>query len=74
MAELSPQYGVYSNMITRWQQALLALLPELFAKGKDRQAEGQITDSCQRVGPRGDISQDQCHPLRLVKSGHGLKC
>lgn len=41
LAELSSQYGVHSNMITRWKQELLARLPELFAKGKDRQAEGQ---------------------------------
>lgn len=41
LAELSSQYGVHSNMITRWKQELLTRLPELFAKGKDRQAEGQ---------------------------------
>lgn len=41
LAELSSQYGVHSNMITRWKQELLARLPELFTKGKDRQAEGQ---------------------------------
>ena len=41
LAELSSQYGVHSNMITRWKQELLARLPELFEKGKNRQSEGQ---------------------------------
>lgn len=41
LAELSSQYGVHSNMITRWKQELLARLPELFEKGKNRQSEDQ---------------------------------
>lgn len=41
MAELSSQYSVHANMITRWKQELLAKLPELFERGKDRQAESQ---------------------------------
>lgn len=41
LAELSSQYGVHANMITRWKQELLARLPELFEKGKNRQSDGQ---------------------------------
>ena len=41
LAELSSQYGVHSNMITRWKQELLVRMPELFEKGKNRQSEGQ---------------------------------
>ena len=41
MAELSAQYGVHSNMISRWKQDALARLPELFEKGKNRQSDGQ---------------------------------
>jgi transposase-like protein len=43
LAELSSQYGVHSNMITRWKQELLSRLPELFEKGKNRQSEGDET-------------------------------
>lgn len=41
MAELSAQYGVHSNMISRWKQDALARLPELFEKGKNRRLDGQ---------------------------------
>ncbi len=41
MAELSAQYGVHSNMISRWKQDALSRLPELFEKGKNRQSDGQ---------------------------------
>ncbi|OGS07119.1 MAG: hypothetical protein A2270_03905 [Elusimicrobia bacterium RIFOXYA12_FULL_51_18] len=41
LAELNSQYGVHDNMITRWKQELLARLPELFEKGKNRQSDGQ---------------------------------
>ena len=39
--ELSTEYGVHSNQISQWKKRLLKEAPDLFARGKDRDAEAQ---------------------------------
>lgn len=41
MAQLSSEYGVHSNMISRWKQELLKGLPEIFSKKNVKQGSVQ---------------------------------
>lgn len=52
VAELSSLYGVHSNRITRWKQDMLARLPKLFEKGKNRHSDdgqGPKTDDLMKI-------------------------
>ena len=37
--ELSQEFGVHVNQICLWKKQLLAAAPEVFSRGKDREAE-----------------------------------
>lgn len=39
--ELSAEYGVHSNQIGQWKKRLMKEAPDLFSRGKDRDAEAQ---------------------------------
>jgi len=37
--ELSQEFGVHVNQISLWKKQLLAAAPEVFSRGKDREAD-----------------------------------
>lgn len=39
MSELSSEYGVHTNQIGRWKKQLLDAAPDIFTRGKDKEAE-----------------------------------
>jgi transposase len=39
--ELATEYGVHPNQIGQWKKRLMKESPDLFARGKDRDAEAQ---------------------------------
>jgi len=39
MSELSSEYGVHANQISRWKKQLLEAAPDIFTHGKDKEAE-----------------------------------
>lgn len=41
LAELSSQYGVHANMISRWKSELLAKLPTMFDSKTSRRDNGE---------------------------------
>ncbi len=38
VAELSSEYGVHANQITRWKKQVLDVVPDVFVRGKDKEA------------------------------------
>lgn len=53
IAELASEYDVHPNQITQWKKHLLASLPELFSRRRDRaqQATEELTDHLyQQIG------------------------
>ena len=41
LGELSAEYGVHSNQIGQWKKRLIKEAPDLFSRGKNRDAEAQ---------------------------------
>ena len=39
ISELSSEYGIHSNQISRWKKQLLDAAPAAFSNGKDKDAE-----------------------------------
>jgi transposase len=39
ISELSSEYGVHANQITRWKKRLIDVAPDIFIRGKDKEAE-----------------------------------
>ena len=39
MSELASEYGVHANQISRWKKQLLDASPDIFTRGKDKEAE-----------------------------------
>jgi transposase len=39
MSELASEYGVHSNQISIWKKQLLEAAPDIFTRGKDKEAE-----------------------------------
>ena len=39
MSELASEYGVHANQISRWRKQLLEAAPDIFTRGKDKEAE-----------------------------------
>ena len=39
MSELSSEYGVHANQISRWKKQLLDAAPDIFTRGKDKEVE-----------------------------------
>jgi len=39
ISELSSEYGIHSNQISRWKKQLLDAAPDIFTHGKDNEAE-----------------------------------
>ena len=39
MPELASEYGVHANQISRWKKQLLGAAPDIFTRGKDKEAE-----------------------------------
>ena len=39
ISELSSEYGIHSNQISRWRKQLLDAAPDIFTPGKDNEAE-----------------------------------
>jgi len=39
ISELSSEYGVHANQITRWKKRLLDVASDVFARGKDKEAD-----------------------------------
>ncbi len=39
VSELSSEYGVHANQITRWKKQLMDVAPDVFARGKDKEAD-----------------------------------
>jgi len=39
MSELASEYGVHANQIGRWKKQLLEAAPDIFTRGKDKEAE-----------------------------------
>ncbi len=38
-SELSSEYGVHANQITRWKKQLMDVSPDVFARVKDKEAD-----------------------------------
>jgi len=39
MSELASEYGVHANQTSRWKKQLLDASPDIFIRGKDKEAE-----------------------------------
>jgi transposase len=39
ISELASEYGVHANQISRWKKQLLDASPDIFTRGKDKEAE-----------------------------------
>lgn len=39
ISELASEYGVHANQIGRWKKQLLDAAPDVFTRGKDKEAE-----------------------------------
>ena len=39
MSELASEYGVHANQISSWRKQLLEAVPDIFTRGKDKEAE-----------------------------------
>ncbi len=39
MSELASEYGIHGNQISRWKKQLLDASPDIFIRGKDKEAE-----------------------------------
>ena len=39
MPELASEYGIHANQISRWKKQLLDAAPDIFTRGKDKEAE-----------------------------------
>lgn len=53
LAELSSEFGVHANQISKWRRQLLELLPELFTdrrKKKDVDQEELISELYRQIG------------------------
>jgi len=42
MSELASEYGVQANQISRWKKQLLDAAPDIFTRGKDKEAENSV--------------------------------
>jgi len=45
MSELSSEYGVHANQISRWKKQLLDAAPDIFTRGKNKEAEKKEVQS-----------------------------
>ena len=41
ISELSSEYGIHANQISRWKKQLLDAAPDAFAQGKDKESENK---------------------------------
>ncbi len=41
ISELSSEYGVHANQISRWKKQLIDVAPDVFTRGKDKDAENK---------------------------------
>ena len=39
MSELASEYGIHANQIGRWKKQLLEAAPDIFTRGKNKEAE-----------------------------------
>ena len=49
LAELSSQYGVHANMITRWKQEALEQLPCIFDKKAERRENAEEAEKVDKL-------------------------
>jgi len=49
LAEISSQYGVHANMITRWKQEALEKLPGIFDKKAARREETETEEKVEKL-------------------------
>jgi len=49
LAEISSQYGVHANMITRWKQEALEKLPGLFDKKAERRENAEEAEKVDKL-------------------------
>jgi len=49
LAELSSQYGVHANMITRWKQEALEKLPGIFDKKAERRENAEEAEKVDKL-------------------------
>ena len=44
LSELASEYGVHANQISRWKKQLLDASPDIFTRGKDKEAEKEAVE------------------------------